>query len=115
MKIQPNWSRHDHHSKATADCLQLLDRLLGAHDEPTTYRKAELKTFVSLGVEDMLGQDEVALLGSVLEFAGKQVSDVMVRLPLTSPARKPIQGEWRWTLCFLCLMKGGSAMRDDLD
>jgi metal transporter CNNM len=54
-----------------------LDRLLGAHDEPTTYRKAELKTFVSLGVEDMLGQDEVALLGSVLEFSGKHVVDVM--------------------------------------
>ena len=52
--------------------------MLGAHDEPTTYRKAELKTFVSLGVEDMLGEDEVALLGSVLEFSGKVVSDVMV-------------------------------------
>jgi metal transporter CNNM len=52
--------------------------MLGAHDEPTTYRKAELKTFVSLGVEDMLGADEVSLLGSVLEFSGKTVSDIMV-------------------------------------
>lgn len=52
--------------------------MLGAHDEPTTYRKAELKTFVSLGVEDTLGEDEVALLGSVLEFSGKSVLDIMV-------------------------------------
>jgi metal transporter CNNM len=52
--------------------------MLGAHDEPTTYRKAELKTFVSLGVEDTLGEDEVALLGSVLEFSGKTVLDIMV-------------------------------------
>lgn len=58
---------------------QILDHLLGPHDESTTYRKAELKTFVSLGVEDMLGEDEVALLGSVLEFSGKRVADVMVR------------------------------------
>lgn len=43
-----------------------------------TYRKAELKTFVSLGVEDELAEDEVAILGSVLEFAEKVVEDIMV-------------------------------------
>ncbi|RXK37609.1 hypothetical protein M231_05151 [Tremella mesenterica] len=58
---------------------QLLDHFLGAHGG-VTYRKAELKTFVSLGVEDKLQEDEVALLGSVLEFSGKTVEDVMTRL-----------------------------------
>lgn len=43
-----------------------------------TYRKAELKAFVALGVEDELAEDELALLGSVLEFSGKTVSAVMV-------------------------------------
>ena len=56
----------------------MLDYTLGAEDESVKYRKAELKTFVSLGVEDELGEDEVALLGSVLEFSGKVVEDVMV-------------------------------------
>jgi metal transporter CNNM len=52
--------------------------MLGSHDEAITYRKAELKTFVSLGVEDKLQDDEVDLLGSVLEFSGKTVGEVMV-------------------------------------
>lgn len=52
--------------------------MLGSHEEAITYRKAELKTFVALGVEDKLEEDEVGLLGSVLEFSGKTVSDVMV-------------------------------------
>ncbi|WVQ84079.1 hypothetical protein IAT38_006224 [Cryptococcus sp. DSM 104549] len=55
----------------------LLDYILGAHSDPVTYRKAELKTFVSLGVEDKLDEDEMGLLGSLLEFAGKTVGDVM--------------------------------------
>ncbi|GFZ49221.1 Uncharacterized protein JCM24511_06971 [Saitozyma sp. JCM 24511] len=55
----------------------LLDHLLGAHDESITYRKAELKTFVSLGIEDKLEEDEVALIGSMLEFSGKTVNEVM--------------------------------------
>ncbi|ORX34416.1 hypothetical protein BD324DRAFT_635793 [Kockovaella imperatae] len=55
----------------------LLDRFLGAAEESITYRKAELKTFVSLGVEDKLGEDEVSLLGSVLEFSGKTVEEIM--------------------------------------
>ncbi|WRT64991.1 uncharacterized protein IL334_001932 [Kwoniella shivajii] len=55
----------------------ILDYILGAHSDPVTYRKAELKTFVSLGVEDKLNQEELALLGSVLEFSGKNVGDVM--------------------------------------
>lgn len=53
--------------------------MLGSHDEGVTYRKAELKTFVSLGVEDKLADDEIAILGSVLEFSGKVVGDIMVR------------------------------------
>lgn len=52
--------------------------MLGAHDEAITYRKAELKTFIALGVEDKLDDDELGLLGSVLEFSEKTVSDVMV-------------------------------------
>ncbi|ORY27814.1 hypothetical protein BCR39DRAFT_537401, partial [Naematelia encephala] len=56
----------------------LLDYMLGAHEEAITYRKAELKTFVSLGVEDKLGEEELSLLGSVLEFAGKTVEDIMI-------------------------------------
>nr|XP_031857385.1 uncharacterized protein CI109_007207 [Kwoniella shandongensis]KAA5524457.1 hypothetical protein CI109_007207 [Kwoniella shandongensis] len=55
----------------------ILDCVLGAHDEPVTYRKAELKTFVSLGVEDKLGEEELGMLGSVLEFSGKTVADIM--------------------------------------
>lgn len=42
-----------------------------------TYRKAELKTFVSLGVEDKLQDEELLLLGSVLDFSGKTVGNVM--------------------------------------
>nr|XP_019047404.1 hypothetical protein I302_04017 [Kwoniella bestiolae CBS 10118]OCF26334.1 hypothetical protein I302_04017 [Kwoniella bestiolae CBS 10118] len=56
----------------------ILDYILGAHSDPVTYRKAELKTFVSLGVEDKLNEDELGLLGSVLEFSNKKVGDVMV-------------------------------------
>lgn len=33
---------------------------------------------MSLGIEDKLEEDEVAILGNVLEFAGKTVHDVMV-------------------------------------
>lgn len=56
----------------------MLDYLFGAHDDGVTYRKAELKAFVALGVEDKLADEELALLGSVLEFSGKTVSSVMV-------------------------------------
>ncbi|WWD00346.1 hypothetical protein V866_007258 [Kwoniella sp. B9012] len=55
----------------------ILDYILGKHSDPVTYRKAELKTFVSLGVEDKLNEDELGLLGSVLEFSTKKVGDVM--------------------------------------
>jgi metal transporter CNNM len=52
--------------------------MLGSGDEAITYRKAELKTFVALGVEDKLADDELSLLGSVLEFSEKEVSAIMV-------------------------------------
>ena len=52
--------------------------MLGSGDEAITYRKAELKTFVALGVEDKLADDELGLLGSVLEFSEKEVSAIMV-------------------------------------
>ncbi|WVQ69021.1 uncharacterized protein L199_007233 [Kwoniella botswanensis] len=55
----------------------ILDYILGKHSDPVTYRKAELKTFVSLGVEDKLNEDELGLLGSVLEFSNKKVGGVM--------------------------------------
>ncbi|KAL1409912.1 cell agglutination protein Mam3 [Vanrija albida] len=54
-----------------------LDYMFGAHDDGVTYRKAELKAFVALGVEDKLADDELHLLGSVLEFSGKTVGTVM--------------------------------------
>ena len=54
--------------------------MLGSGDEAITYRKAELKTFVALGVEDKLADDELSLLGSVLEFSEKEVSAIMVGL-----------------------------------
>ena len=57
---------------------KLLDRVLGASEGGVTYRKAELKTFVSLGVEEKLGEDEIKLLGSVLDFSGKTVEHIMV-------------------------------------
>lgn len=57
---------------------QLLDYLFGAHDDGKTYRKAELKAFVALGVEDKLADDELLLFGSVLEFSSKTVASVMV-------------------------------------
>lgn len=37
---------------------------------------------MSVGLEDKLQDDEVGLLGSVLEFAGKTVGDVMVCCPI---------------------------------
>lgn len=46
-----------------------------------TYRKAELKAFAALGVEDKLAEDELQLLGSVLEFSGKTVGSIMVSRP----------------------------------
>jgi hypothetical protein len=51
--------------------------MLGAGDEAITYRKAELKTFVALGLEDKLADDELGLLGSVLEFSEKTVLSIM--------------------------------------
>ena len=57
---------------------KVLDKMLGSGDEAITYRKAELKTFVALGVEDKLADDELGLLGSVLEFSEKTVSAIMV-------------------------------------
>lgn len=35
---------------------------------------------MSLGIEDKLEEDEVTILGNVLEFAGKTVHDVMVSM-----------------------------------
>lgn len=66
-----------------------------------TYRKAELKAFVALGVEDKLADDELSLLGSVLEFSGKTVGSVMVsyasgrRTDLTDPVRRRLQAGGR--------------------
>jgi metal transporter CNNM len=37
---------------------------------------------VSLGIEDKLEEDEVALIGSMLEFSGKTVNEVMVSAKL---------------------------------
>lgn len=73
--------------------------MLGSHDEGVTYRKAELKTFVSLGVEDKLEEDEIAILGSVLEFSGKTVQDIMVSL---SRANALMAGPERGHVCPFC-------------
>jgi len=76
------WSCKSASCRRHARSSQLLDYMLGTHDEGVTYRKAELKTFVSLGVEDKLAEDEIAILGSVLEFAEKDVKDIMVAYPM---------------------------------
>ncbi|PWN41200.1 DUF21-domain-containing protein [Ceraceosorus guamensis] len=58
---------------------KLLDWALG-EDHGTTYRKAELKTFVSLHQQigtDGLNEDEVTIIRSVLELNDKTVSSVM--------------------------------------
>jgi hypothetical protein len=65
--------------------------MLGSGDEAITYRKAELKTFVALGVEDKLADDELGLLGSVLEFSEKKVSAIMVSHPSALVAQLKIQ------------------------
>lgn len=58
---------------------KLLDWCLG-EDHGTTYRKAELKTFVSLhqtlGAEN-LSEDEVTIIRAVLDLNEKSVKDVM--------------------------------------
>lgn len=58
----------------------LLDRVLG-HDEGVTYRKKELKTFVSLhrhlGAETLV-DDEVTIISAVLELSEKSIQDIMV-------------------------------------
>ncbi|PWN28873.1 DUF21-domain-containing protein, partial [Jaminaea rosea] len=58
---------------------KLLDWCLG-EDHGTTYRKAELKTFVSLhqtlGAEN-LSEDEVTIIRAVLDLNDKTVKDVM--------------------------------------
>lgn len=58
---------------------KLLDWCLG-EDHGTTYRKAELKTFVSLhqtlGAEN-LSEDEVTIIRAVLDLNDKTVRDVM--------------------------------------
>ncbi|KAH8920535.1 DUF21-domain-containing protein [Atractiella rhizophila] len=58
---------------------KLLDWILG-HDEGTTYKKAELKTFVSLHGnigDESLNEDEITIIGSVLELAEKSVDKIM--------------------------------------
>jgi hypothetical protein len=67
---------------------KILDKMLGSGDEAITYRKAELKTFVALGVEDKLADDELGLLGSVLEFSEKTVSAIMVSSNIHSVTSK---------------------------
>ena len=58
----------------------LLDYVLG-HDEGVTYKRAGLKTFVSLhrhlGAENLL-DDEVTIISSVLELSEKSIRDIMV-------------------------------------
>lgn len=58
----------------------LLDRVLG-HDEGVTYKKKELKTFVSLhrhlGAENLV-DDEVTIISAVLELSEKSIRDIMV-------------------------------------
>jgi len=58
----------------------LLDKVLG-HDEGVTYKKKELKTFVSLhrhlGAETLM-DDEVTIISAVLELSEKSIEDIMV-------------------------------------
>jgi metal transporter CNNM len=58
----------------------LLDKVLG-HDEGTTYKRKELKSFVSLhrhlGAETLM-EDEVTIISAVLELSEKSIKDIMV-------------------------------------
>ena len=58
----------------------LLDKVLG-HDEGTTYKRKELKSFVSLhrhlGAETLM-EDEVTIISAVLELTEKSIKDIMV-------------------------------------
>ncbi|PLW15434.1 hypothetical protein PCANC_17925 [Puccinia coronata f. sp. avenae] len=63
----------------------LLDYILG-HDEGTTYRKAELKTFVGLHRHigtDGLNEDEVTIISAVLDLSGKTIVDIMTPIEET--------------------------------
>lgn len=58
---------------------KLLDYCLG-EEHGTTYRKAELKTFVSLHQQvgtDSLNEDEVTIIRAVLDLNDKTVKDIM--------------------------------------
>ena len=61
---------------------KLLDRLLG-EDHGTTYKKAGLKTLVTLhktlgtSPSDRLNQDEVTIISAVLDLKEKSVGDIM--------------------------------------
>ena len=58
---------------------KLLDYCLG-EEHGTTYRKAELKTFVSLHQQigtEHLNDDEVTIIRAVLDLNDKTVADVM--------------------------------------
>jgi metal transporter CNNM len=58
---------------------KLLDYVLGANDEGTTYRKAELKSFLQFHRqgEEPLRDDEIAILNGVLELNNKKVEEIM--------------------------------------
>lgn len=61
---------------------KLLDFILG-ESHGTTYKKAELKSFVRLhGLigEDLLNQEEITMINSVLELSDKQVLEIMTPL-----------------------------------
>ncbi|KAH9445737.1 hypothetical protein MJO28_012401 [Puccinia striiformis f. sp. tritici] len=63
----------------------LLDYILG-HDEGTTYRKAELKTFVGLHRHigtDGLNEDEVTIISAVLDLSSKTIVDIMTPIEET--------------------------------
>jgi metal transporter CNNM len=57
---------------------KLLDAVLGA-DEATTYKKAELKSFLQFHRqgEEPLREDEISILNGVLELNNKHVEEIM--------------------------------------
>jgi metal transporter CNNM len=73
---------------------KLLDAVLGA-DEGTTYKKAELKSFLQFHRQgqEPLRDDEIAILNGVLELNTKEVEEIMTPIKVNSKKHVLHEGE----------------------
>jgi len=65
---------------------KLLDFALGVHGTQT-YKKRELKSFLGFhampGSEEPLKEEEVRILGGVLELGAKRVEEIMTKIEVS--------------------------------